>query len=418
MTELIDPSELDLARFVGDGDWIVVGQGTGEPETLVDTLIEQRRSLGRVNIFVGGVSYSGRWLPEHADHFSFVSYGAIGQLRKLASAGVLNIIPCHLSHLPRYFAGGILRADIVFVQVSPPNEKGEYSLGLVGDYLRAAMDVARVVIAEVNENVPWTVCERPLTENDIDVVVRTTKPLLEVEAAPVSDVDRRIAENVCRYIEDGSVIQVGIGAIPDAVLDLIRDRRDLGIHSGLIGDKVAELMQRGVISNARKSIDPGISVTGVLFGTRRLYEFAHRNAAIGLRPVTYTHAPEIVSRISGLVAVNSAIEVDLTGQVNAEAAGGRFVGAVGGQVDFIRASWLSPGGRSVIALPSTARGRTRIVRSLDGPVTTARSDADIVATEHGIAELRGQPVEERIRRMIAISDPSVREQLQASAGLL
>jgi len=414
MTEVLTPSQLDIARFVRSGDTIVLGQGTAEPSTLLDALIDQRQSLGQVNVFVGGVSYSERLQPQHADHLNFLSYGAVGQLRKLAAAGVLNILPCHLSHLPKYFAEGLLRVDVLFVQVSPPNEEGQYSLGLADDYLQAAISAARIVVAEVNEQVPWTYCDRPLTSDRIDIAVHTSRPPLEVEASSASDVERHIAENVCRYIDDGSVLQVGIGGVPDAVLDLVKDRRDLGIHSGLIGDKVAELMQLGVISNARKSIDPGVSVTGVLFGTRRLYKFAHRNEAIRLRAITYTHAPGTVCQLKGLVAINSAVEVDLTGQVNAETVNQRFVGAVGGQVDFVRASQLSPGGRSIIALPSMARDRSRIVYSLAGPVTTARSDADVVATEHGVAELRGQPLAERVRRMIAISDPKVREQLEAS----
>jgi acetyl-CoA hydrolase len=230
-------------------------------------------------------------------------------------------------------------------------------------------------------------------------------------------VERAIAGNIAQYIEDGTTIEMGIGAIPDAVLAGVEDRRDLGIHSGLIGDRVAELMERGIITNARKPIDTGFTTAGTLRGTKRLYDFAHKNRAIKLFTLMHTHRAEILSQLDKIVAINSAIEVDLTGQVNAEVADGAHIGAVGGQGDFVRGAQMAAHGRSIIALPSTARrGKvSRIVPRLSGPVTTARSDADLFVTEHGVADLRGQPLDARIPRMIAIAHPDFREALEREA---
>jgi acyl-CoA hydrolase len=222
---------------------------------------------------------------------------------------------------------------------------------------------------------------------------------------------------VAGYIEDGAVLQVGIGAVPDAILRLLKDRRDLGVHSGMIGDGLVDLVEAGVITNARKPIDPGISITGALIGTRRLYEFVNRNPKIGMRSSAYTHDATVLSRLPRLVTINSAVEVDLTGQVNAEQSGSHYLGGTGGQVDFVRAGLRSPGGRSIIALPATARdGKvSRITASLSGPVTTARSDVDVIVTEFGAAELKGQTLPERARRLVAIAHPDFQEELSRAA---
>jgi acyl-CoA hydrolase len=209
---------------------------------------------------------------------------------------------------------------------------------------------------------------------------------------------------------------VGIGAVPEAIVAMLSDRRDLGVHSGMIGDSVADLMERGVITNAHKSLDAGVTISGVLFGTQRLYRFADRNPQIRLCPTSYTHSMATLSRVRALVSINSALEVDLTGQVNAEAIGTEYIGAVGGQVDFVRAAAQSEGGVSIIALPSTGKkGDSKIVSRLSGPVTTARSDVDVIATEHGAARLRGMSLPERIRAMVAIAPPQHRETLMREA---
>jgi len=230
--------------------------------------------------------------------------------------------------------------------------------------------------------------------------------------------DRSIAGLIAPFIEDGSILQVGIGAVPDAITQLIGDRRDLGVHSGMIGDGFVDLIEQGVITNATHEGWKGVSVTGALIGSERLYRLADRNPAILLASSGITHDEAILSRLPKLVSINSAIEVDVTGQVNAETAGGAYLGGTGGQVDYVRGASRAPGGRSIIALPSTAKAISRVVAKLSGPVTTARSEVDIIVTEYGVAQLRGLSLGERARAMIAIAHPDYREELAEQAHTL
>jgi acyl-CoA hydrolase len=414
MPKEIDLQNLDLAGIIRDGDHIVWGSGTGEPVRLITKFLEQRHRIGRTSVFLGGISYTDTLKPEHADVVSFSSFGAMARLRGFCRAGALRVIPCHLSALCGYLETGIIGSDVVLVKLSARDESGRYSFSLENDYLQAAMAPARVVIAEVNDQLPWTYFDGQLDPSRIDYVVHTSEPPIEVEPATFGPTEKKIAEHINKYIEDGSTIEIGIGAIPDAVLAGVGDRRDLGIHSGLIGDRVAELMESGVITNARKPIDTGLTVCGSLRGTQRLYKFAHRNRAIRLFTFMHTHRAEILSQLDNFVAINSAIEVDLTGQINAEIASGVQVGGVGGQGDFLRGANLAARGHAIVAMPSTALGgkASRIVARLSGVVTTARSDADVIVTEFGAAELRGQPLDERAHRMIAIAHPDFRESLE------
>ncbi|HKV53368.1 MAG TPA: acetyl-CoA hydrolase/transferase C-terminal domain-containing protein [Candidatus Binataceae bacterium] len=417
MPKEIDLKNLDLPAIIRDCDHIVWGSGTGEPLRLVDKFLEQRAQIGRTSVFLGGISYRDALKSEHTENVSFSGFGAMGRLRNFCRAGGLRVIPCHLSALPGYLASGIIRSDVVFVQLSAADEYGQYSYSLENDYLQAAMERARVVIAEVNDQLPWTYFDGVLDTARLDYIVRVSEPPIELEPATFGPTEAAIAGHIARYIEDGSTIEIGIGAIPDAVLADVGDRRDLGIHSGLIGDRVADLMERGVITNARKPIDTGLTTCGSLRGTRRLYKFAHKNRAIRLFTFNHTHRAEILSQLDNFVAINSAVEVDLTGQVNAEVASGVQVGGVGGQGDFLRGANLAERGRAIVAMPSSALGgkASRIVPRLNGVVTTARSDADLIITEFGAAELRGQPLGERARRMIAIAHPDFRESLEREA---
>jgi acyl-CoA hydrolase len=234
---------------------------------------------------------------------------------------------------------------------------------------------------------------------------------------PVRDpgpLDYEIAEQVASLVPDGAVLQLGVGSVISAIAEQLADRKDLGVHSGMLGDWIVDMTEAGAITNARKPIDVGVSVSGTIFGTRRLYDFVHENPAIGLRPLRYTHDNAVLRSLGNVFSINSAVEVDLTGQVNSETMGGHHVGTVGGQVDFVRGAVASEHGRSIIALPAAAKGGeiTRIVSRLaDGVVTTARSDVDVIITEHGIAELRGVGIHERARRLAAIAAPQFREQL-------
>jgi acetyl-CoA hydrolase len=413
----LHPDALDLSAIIRPGDTVLWGQGTSEPFTLTEALVRQRADIGPINVFMG-LSFSNTVQPEHADYLSFTSYGGVGTNQRLAKAGLLEILPCHYSQLPALISDGRVKCDVVLIQLTPQNEDGEYSFGAVSDYLTDAARYARVVIAEVNDQAPWTYGGEALKEMRIDYIVRTSRPIMEIKPQPAGEVERHISRHATQYIPDGAVIEMAIGAIPDAVLSALGDRRDLGVHSGMMGDIVMDLMNAGVINNALKPIDRGTTIAGLVFGTSRLYRFVHQNPAVCLRSADYTHNARVIEKLDKFIALNSAIEVDLTGQVNAEIIGNEYIGAIGGQVDFVRASWGSRGGRSIIALPSTAKKNTmsRIVSNLSGGVTTTpRSDADIIVTEWGAAELRGITIRERVRRMIAIAHPDFREQLERDA---
>ncbi|WP_174184154.1 acetyl-CoA hydrolase/transferase family protein [Nocardia barduliensis] len=418
MTVLLDAAELDLGSILRPGDRVVVGQACGEPTTLIGALIAQAGAIGDVSAFIA-TSFSGLFTPAATDAFALRSMGAIGALRTLTKEHRLGIVPCHVSRVGPMIEAGVLGCDVAFVQVSPADERGGHSFGLVSDHVRAAVAAARVVVAEVNDRVPFTLGER-LASAEIDYAVRVSRAPVQVPPAPIGPVDAAIAAHAAAYIEDGAVLQIGVGAVPEAVLRLLCDRADLGVHSGMIGDGVVDLVEAGAITNARKNIDRGVSVTGALIGTERLYRFADRNPAIRMCTTDYTHDAGVLARLERLVTINSALEVDLTGQVNAEQSGAAYLGGTGGQVDFVRAGARSPGGHAIIALPSTAKGGTvsRITATLSGPVTTARSDVDVIVTEFGAAELAGRTLAERTRRLIAVAHPDFRAELERAAHVV
>jgi acyl-CoA hydrolase len=405
-----------LAGIVRPGELVMWGQGSAEPTTLTRALMAQRAEIGRFCAFVG-ISLSDAVQPAHADCVSFVSYCGAAHNRALAQAGCLEILPCHYSELPRLIEGGPWQPDVLLLQVAPADADGRYSLSLAGDYLVAALRGARVIVAEVNAQAPATCGPHTLGAQDIDFVVHTDRPPLELPQGRAHPAEAGVARHVASLIEDGATLQHGIGTLPEAIVGLLSDRRDLGLHSGVLGDAAASLIRAGVVTNARKTIDTGVSVAGVLMGSAALNALAHRNPALQLRGVDYTHALKVLASIDNLVTINSAIEVDLTGQVNAEVADGVYVGAVGGAIDFIRGARAARNGRAIIALPSRTAGKNigRIVARLNGPVSTARSDAPIIVTEHGIADLRELSLSQRVARMIAIAHPEERERLAREA---
>jgi acetyl-CoA hydrolase len=416
MPLLLDADSIDFAPIIRPGDTVAWGQANAEPLPLTQKLLEQRHSIGAFRIFLGASSFD-TCRPEHADCIEFVSYCGTGANRALAKAGALDILPCHYSQFPQMMESRQLPIDVLLLQLAPPDSQGRYSLSIAHEYLIPALEHARVVVAEVNERAPWTYGERYLRDHEIDFILPTSRALPESMPSAASATDLAIARHTAGLIEDGATIQLGLGAIPEAILACLTDRRNLGIHSGTIGDKVADLMQSGVINNARKTIDMGKTIAGVMMGGRRIHEFAHRNDAIEFRSTRYTHDPHVLASIDRFVAINSAVEVDLSGQINAEIAGGVYVGAVGGALDFLRGARGSRGGVPVIALPSTAgKGTTRIVTSLNGPVSTPRSDAGIVVTEYGVADLRGLTLRQRRERMLAIAHPDHRGALDQMAG--
>jgi acetyl-CoA hydrolase len=405
---------LDLSRYIKKGDAVVWTQTTAEPLTLTEAFVAQRQALGPCAVFIGA-TYSNTLQPEHQDFLKLSTFGGFGFNHRLIDTHALEVIPLHCSEVGNMITKGVIPCDVAMLQLSPPGPDGKHSLGISADYMIEAARRARIVIAEVNEKMPWTPTSSMIEDISIHVKISSNRPLLELPAARIGEIEMKIASIASTFIPDRAVLELGLGAIPEAILGLLVDRRDLGIHTGVLGDAAIELVQQGVITNAFKSLDTGKIVTASLLGTQKLYDFGRANIGLALKPYAYTHALHNLARLENFTALNSAIEVDLTGQVNAESINGRYVGASGGLVDFVRGALVAPKGRSIIALPSTTKDGTvsRIVSQIkNGPVTCLRSDADIVVTEWGAAELRGKSLTARIQAMIAIAHPDHRETLE------
>jgi len=400
--------DIDLAKVVRPGDGVIWGQACAEPQTLVESFVQQRKAYSGAGVFLG-VNYAGIVKPEHADHLRFSSYCGAGHNRALADAGVLDIHPHPYSRLAALISEGSIAADVVLLQVSPPNRRGEYSLGIAAEYLVPALRRCRAIVAEVNDQVPWTHSERLLREEDFALLVRSSRAPAAVPQGKSGAVEKAIAAHAANHIVEGATLEFGLGSLPDGVCAELGGRKSLSVHSGAIGDGVADLIASGVAGSA---------TCGLLLGTRKLFDFAHENPAIRMVSTETTHDPRVLARIERFVAINSAVEVDLTGQVNGEVANGSYVGAVGGALDFVRAAGQSPGGVSLTLMPSAVGTKvSRIVARLSGPVSTPRSEAGVIVTEHGAADLRGCTLRERARRMIAIAHPAFREQLERELRL-
>lgn len=403
--------QLYWPNIVKPGATVVWGQTAAEPVSLTKALMQQRASIGRFRAFVG-ISWSDSVAPAHSDYVDFASYCGSGTNRALGDA--LTILPIPYSDIAPTLAGS---SPIVLLSLAPGQDETHFSLGAGCDYLLDLLEHASLVIAEVSGQYPVNVSEgNTIARECIDLVIYTESKPPVTQDVVYGLVEQQIATQVADLIEDGSTLQIGLGGIPTAVLSALTNHRDLGVHSGLIVDEVADLAESGVINNAKKTIDQGKTVTGLLAGSQRLMGWAENNASLALRPTSYTHAPEVLASIDQLVAINSAIEVDLTGQVNAEVAGGRYVGAVGGAAAFLRGAHASRGGLPIIALPSTVKDKSRIVTELSGPVSTARSDAGIIVTEQGVADLRGLSIKARRERMLAIANPDHVEALEQEMG--
>jgi acyl-CoA hydrolase len=406
---------LDFGELLRPGMGVWWSQAAAEPRPLVDQLLAQASELGPLRLFTG-LSWNDQLAQSMSPTDTLVSYGVLGALRELGATDRLEVVPCHYSALPRMFAEHRLPCEAGLLQVSPPDRDGMCSLGIGVDYMADAIGHTPLLFAEVNKQMPAVPGSPRIPLSRFAATLETDRPLQQEDRRPAGDLDRVIAARIAELIDDGDTLQVGIGSMGAAVFDALAGHRDLGVHTGMITDGVLALIDKGVITGSRKQIDVGFSVAGTALGSADMY------ARIGelpvlFRPTSYTHAPQVLSTLSSLVAVNFAIEVDLTGQVGAEMSRGTYLGAVGGQVDFARAAALT-GKRSIIALRSTMRGRSSIKFALDeGVVTTARADVDCVVTEHGVAHLRGQPLAERRRRLIDIAAPEFRDELASAARL-
>lgn len=398
------------------GDHIVCGQAAAEPLTLTRKLAAGEAEVTPLTVFLGSTlstTFSGP-LPQG---LRFLSYGTLGRNASLADRGLLDVLPERYSRVPQLFADGTLRADVVLLQVStragvPP------SLGLACDYTLDAARRARLVIGELNPHTPWTFGAELPGDIRIDHWVLAEGPPLTVPPPALGPVETAIGMHVAGIVPDGATLQAGVGSLPDAVFQQLHTHRGLGLHSGVLGDAAARLMQCGALTNTGKGIDHGVSVTNSVSGTADLYRWIDGNPQVQVRSGRYTHAPEVIAGLHCLHAVNGALEVDLTGQVNSESAGGFQRGGIGGLLDFCHAARQSrSGGRAITVLPSTADSgrRSRIVVNLQGnPATVGRADVDMVVTEHGIADLRGATLSERAQRLVAIAAPEFRDELERS----
>lgn len=403
---------LDLAPYIRPGDGVWWGQGGAEPEPLVNALLDQADAIGPVRAFTG-LTWNERFAGSLPGSLTMVSYGGLGQLRWLSRRGALQVVPCNYSALPGLFARGLLPGDVGLVQVSAPDAAGMVSLGIGVEYVADALPYARTLIAEVNHQMPRTAGTPLLPLSAFAATVETDRPLREAPTRQPDAVDRAIGALVAGLVNDGDTLQVGVGALPNAILAALSGHTDLGVHTGMITDGVLDLVEAGAVTGAKKEIDQGLVITGAALGSRAMYGKL-ATFPVEFRSASYTHNPAVLASLRSLVAVNSAIEVDLLGQVGAELGGGAHVGAVGGQADFSRAASLT-GTRSIIALRSESRAGSTIVPALaGGVVTTARADVDAVVTEHGVALLTGCTAGERARRLIGVAAPRYRESLERS----
>ncbi len=401
---------IDLSRYISRGDGVWWGQLSAEPEPLVHALLDQLDELAPLRAFVG-LTWDERLTRALPAGIEIVSYGALGNLRWLSRVGRLQVVPCNYGSLPRLFAEGRLPSDVGLVQVSTPDEHGMCSLGIGVDYIADAIAHTPTLIAEMNHQMPATKGSARIPLKRFAAVIETDRPLREAPRPKLGALERAIAAQVVGLVEDGATLQLGVGAIPEAIAEGLKNHRDLGLHSGMLTDAVVDLVDSGVVNGARKEIDSGRLVTGAALGTSKLY---HRIAELDadFRPASYTHAAHILSELKSLVSINSGIEADFTGQIGSEIRRGNYVGAIGGQVDFSRAASMT-GSKSIIVMRSTSRGESTIRPILGGGVvTTPRSDVDFLVTEHGVADLRGCDLRSRASRIIKIAAPEHREYLE------
>jgi acyl-CoA hydrolase len=408
----------EALRWVESGMRVYIQPGCAEPEALVEALIQRAPHVHDVEIVhmmtMGGAPYVA---PEMAGHFRHNAVFIGSNVREAINDGRADYTPVYLSEIEELFESGAMPIDVALIHVSPPDSHGFCSFGIGVDTTLTAARVAKRVIAQVNDEMPRTYGDSFIHVTDIDVVVESCRPLCAMKRPEITEMHIAIARNVAGLIEDGSVLQTGIGGIPDAVLPFLMDRKDLGVHSELVSDGVMPLIEAGVINGARKNFKPRKIILGFALGTRNLFEFIDNNPIFEFHPTAYTNDPGLIARNDKMVAINSALQVDLTGQVCSDSIGNYFYSGIGGQVDFLRGSSRSKGGKPIIALSSTAKKGTisRITPMLapGAGVVTSRGLIRYVVTEFGVAYLHGKSIRERAKSLIEIAHPKFREELYA-----
>ncbi len=409
----------EAVKRIKSGDNIYIHTAAAAPSILIESLVSRHRELKNVNIYHLHTEGPAPYVePKYKDSFNTKAFFVGKNVRKAIKNGFADYIPIFLSEVPHLFNQGIIQLDAALIQVSPPDKHGFCSMGVSVDASRAAVNNANFVIAQVNPNMPRTHGDGIIHMNEIDSAVEATTPLPEHPPAELSDVELKIGRHCADLIEDGATLQMGIGSIPDAVLSSLTNHKDLGVHTEMFSDGLIPLVESGVINNSRKNIHPNRIVSSFAVGTRKLYDFMDDNPNLAMLDCTYVNDTAVIRRNPKVTAVNSAIEVDLTGQVCADSIGTYQYSGVGGQMDFIRGASLSPGGKPIIALPSaTSSGLSRLVPYLKegAGVVTTRAHVHYVVTEYGTALLYGKGLKERATELIKIAHPDHREMLDRAA---
>jgi acyl-CoA hydrolase/GNAT superfamily N-acetyltransferase len=408
------------AASVRPGQRVFVGTGCGQPQALVKALAERHRDLSDIEIVhlltMGEAPYASKELRKC---FRINSFFIAENVRGMIQEGLGSYTPIFLSEIPNLFNSGQLPLDVALIQVSPPDENGMCSLGISVDIVKSAAENATLVIAQVNTAMPRTLGNSLMHATCFDILVPVEEDLIEEYAPKVDEDTRKIGEYIAALVDDGSTVEFGIGRIPQAVVEFLKDKKDLGIHTEMFTDAIIDLIESGAVNGSLKKLDVGKVAASFCMGTRKLYDYIDNNPAFTFHPTEYINDPFVISRQHKQVAINVALEVDLTGQVCADSLGTQFYSGIGGQVDFNRGAARSPGGKPIIALPATAKNGSisRIVSRLSSGagVVTTRGDVHYVATEFGVAYLHGKNVQERVIALIAVAHPDFREQLLKEA---
>lgn len=411
-------SAQEAVSHVQNGDRIAYGQATGEPQMFAEALIKRQGELKDVAVIhglaMGPSVYCGKDVNPAEIYHETTFAGA--KTRKAVHEGRATFVPMHFSDMPRYFSNGAFPITVAAIHVSPPDRYGFCSFGVSVDYERAAVETARLVVAEVNPNMPRTYGDSLVHVSEIDYFIESDRRIYEMPRPSIGETEQAIGKHIAGLVEDGACLQLGMGAIPNAIMGFLTDKNDLGIHTELISDGAMDLMKLGVVNNRRKQIHVGKSVATFASGTKELYEWLNANPWVEFYPVQYINNSHIISQNDNVFSVNSALQVDMQGQVCAETINAQQYSGIGGQMDFVRGAAWSKGGKSIIAMPATAKGGeiSRIVTTFKpgDAVSTPRNDVDYVVTEFGVAHLKGKNIAERARRLIAIAHPDFRAELK------
>jgi 4-hydroxybutyrate CoA-transferase len=395
---------------------VYIQPGCAEPETLVEALIQRAPFVRNVEVVhlltLGRADYVA---PEMAGHFRHNAMFIGGNVREAVNDGRADYTPVYLSEIEGLFESGAMPLDVALIQVSPPDPHGYCSFGVGVDTTMTATKCARYIVAQVNDQMPRTYGDSFIHVSRLDALVESSRPLCELPQVETTELHTAIAQHVARLIDDGSVLQTGIGGIPNAILPFLKDRKDLGVHTETVSDAIIPLVESGVINGARKNFNPRKIILSFVLGTKKLFDFVDNNPLFEFHPNAYTNDPRRIARNDNMVAINSALEVDLTGQVGSDSIGTYFYSGIGGQVDFLRGASYAKGGKPIIALPSTAKGGTvsRIVPMLHPGtgVVTSRGLVRYVVTEYGVAYLHGKSIRKRAQALIEIAHPKFREEL-------